>query len=359
MHHGSISRERSGLMTSGTIVESIRVGKARIAVRLALCPDYYSDVWLMPSVGEYPIYDASLYEVMADDAVRNDAYSVAIRRVVGGRRVLEVGTGDQALWARLAAECGASSVEAVEELDDAYASAERCVHDLGHGARIRLTRGSSFSLELPQRVDVCISEIIGTIASSEGALAVHRDAWARHLRLGATVIPSQCETCVAGVTLPDGLHAEPALHPAGAAYVEKIFALMGTPFDLRLCAANLRHGDLLTSHGVVEVCDFRAPADDAEGTEIELCVLRAGRLDGFVLWIRLAVECGGDVIDSFRQNTSWLPLLVPCCWPGREVEPGSTVAVRWKRLAGADRVHPDYAITAILDGAPVGAADLT
>lgn len=71
----------------------------------------------------------------------------------------------------------------------------------GLADRVTVHGGSASGVGLPERVDVCVSEVIGTIGSSEGAAAVFADARERFLRPGGASVPARCTTMAAAVTL--------------------------------------------------------------------------------------------------------------------------------------------------------------
>jgi type I protein arginine methyltransferase len=54
-------------------------------------------VYLCPAVGEYPIYDESIYQVLREDERRNRLFRQAIDAVAAGATVLEIGSGPDLL----------------------------------------------------------------------------------------------------------------------------------------------------------------------------------------------------------------------------------------------------------------------
>ena len=72
------------------------------------------------------------YELMEIDEARNRHYSEAIREAVSGKVVLEVGTGNKALWAVCCARAGAKRVYAIEANERAYQAARSFLLSLIH-----------------------------------------------------------------------------------------------------------------------------------------------------------------------------------------------------------------------------------
>lgn len=310
-----------------------------------------------PSVGEYFIYDELLYHAMTGDRVRMRAYRSAIERSVRGRTVLDIGTGAELALARMCLEAGAKRVYAVEMLDHAVTEARRLARDLDVGDRLVVVQGDSRRIELPEKVDVCVSELIGTIGSSEGVIPVLNDA-RRFLRPHGEMIPHRCVTKIAAVGLPDGLRRNPAFGELPRYYAEKVFERAGRRFDLRVCAKNLPSGSLLSDAAVFEDLTFDRVIEAEETTEIRLAIRKAGRLGGFLLWINLHPG-PEEVIEIQSSETSWLPVFLPAFSPPLEVEAGDTIVAACSRLVDGDALTPDYLIRGVVNRGAEGPMPFT
>src|SRR5262249_9422846 len=137
-----------------------RAGEQRL---VAYVVQSHASTELWPSVGEYGLYDPLLYWAMTNDHRRNRAYKAAIDRAVRGKVVLDLGTGADALLAQLCAEAGASRVYAVEINEEAFDRARRMINRLRLSDRVQVLRGDARSIDLPESVDVIVSELIGMI----------------------------------------------------------------------------------------------------------------------------------------------------------------------------------------------------
>lgn len=134
---------------------------------------------------------------MLRDRVRIDAYRRAIERQVGGRTVLDLGSGTGIL-AMFAARAGAKHVYAIEEtsiLDIAKQLAEAN----GLAGSITFLGGNSRDILLPDKVDVVVSELIGNEPLGERIIPVLRDAARRFLREDGTMIPARLSVGALGV----------------------------------------------------------------------------------------------------------------------------------------------------------------
>src|SRR5262249_3107042 len=159
---------------------------------------------LWPSIGEYFLYDPVMYHAMTHDELRNQAYRVAIERQVKDKVVLDIGTGADVTLARLCTDAGASHVYPIEKLDASDEHARDLIAKLGLGDRINLLHGEAKEIQLPEKVDVCVSELLGMIGSSEGVIPILNDA-RRFMKDDGVMIPSRCTTRIAVVSLPDDL----------------------------------------------------------------------------------------------------------------------------------------------------------
>lgn len=301
---------------------------------------------LWPSVGEYFIYDELLYNSMTTDQVRMRAYRSAIERVVRGKTVIDIGTGADLALARLCLEAGAKRVYALEMLEDAYVRASRLVDDLGLSDRLVLIRGEARDIELPEKVDVCVSELIGTIGSSEGAIRILNDA-RRFLRPGGEMIPHKCITRVAAVSLPDELIENPEFDQLPSHYVEKVFESMGRRFDIRVCVKNLPASCLVSDAEVFEELQFDQPGELEQTTSFQLTLERDCRVDGLLMWVNLYTE-PNELIDVLTSECNWLPVFFPVFSPGIQVKAGDTIAATASRVVEPGATTPDYVVTGVV-----------
>ncbi len=302
------------------------------------------ELWPIPS--DYNIYDDLLYEVMTLDEVRNLRYRQVIQAVVASKVVLEVGTGRDAILSRFCVEAGARRVYALEHVEEVALQAKATVERLGLSNRISVLHGDPGNVQLPELADVCVSEIVGMIGGSEGAVSVLNRA-RRLLKADGLMIPERCRTHIAAVQLPQGLMESLGFTSTPFSYLEQIFQVEGRPFDLRVCLRHMDESNLLSGSDVFEELVFREAGPVGFEHPVELTVERSGRLDGFLLWIELDIG-GGQVVDSLRQATNWLPVFFPAFYPGVGVETGDRIEAVCSGQLSEDGVHPDYGIRGVL-----------
>jgi protein arginine N-methyltransferase 1 len=312
-------------------------------------------VYLCPSVGEYPIYDEAIYQVLREDERRNRLFRRAIGAVAPGATVLEIGCGPDLLWTLAAADAGAAQVYAIEVIEDSARRAEQAAR--AHpGSRVQVITGDATRVVLPERADVCIAEIVGGIGGSEGIAAVLADARRRHLTPSASVIPAAVRTLAAAVGLLDLMGGDVAMPSAFAPYVEAVLRQAGGPFDLRLYVGGVGPAALLSTAGAFEDLRFTEQSC-AQGGELRLQIVGSGRVDGLLAWIELAVAPDDAALDSLTEDTNWLPVYIPfTLGEPLAVRAGDILSLHVMVRTAADGVHPEYFFRGYLTRAGSGAA---
>nr|AHB82062.1 polyketide synthase [Jahnella sp. MSr9139] len=310
-------------------------------------PDHAAveQVELWPSIAEYFVYDDLIYYALANDERRNRSYRVALGKTVRDKVVLDIGTGKEAILARLAVEAGARKVYAIEMGDEAFEAAVAHVKRLGLDDRITIIHGDATEVTLPEPADVCVSEIVGPIGGCEGAAAIINNAH-RFLGPGGVMIPGHAVTRIAAVQFPDALR-HLGFHQVPGTYAERIFEQVGYPFDLRVCLKNFPRGNVLSSPGVFEDLDFSRPIPLEHEHKIELRFEKGARFDGFLVWLNLhTIE--GETIDILEHEFSWLPVYMPVFDPGLEVSAGDRIEATITRTLCENALNPDYVISGSL-----------
>jgi protein arginine N-methyltransferase 1 len=321
--------------------KTLHVGGLQVQVRTFGEPPDPGAVYLCPSVGEYPIYDDDIYQVILEDERRNTLFRSAITAAAPGATVLEIGSGPDLLWTLAAVGAGASRVYAIEVIEDSARRAEQTARS--HPSDdIRVIAGDATSVVLPERADVCIAEIVGCIGGSEGIVAVLADARSRHLAPSASVIPSAVRTLAGAICLLDLFGGDVAMPPAFTPYAEAVFQQVGMPFDLRLYVGGVDATALMSTTGVIEDLRFNEQSY-VQGGHLRLEITRCGRVDGLLAWIELAVAPGDAGLNSLVEDTNWLPVYVPFTLDEPiDVNVGDVLSLQVAVANADDGIHPEY-----------------
>ncbi|MEM6583765.1 MAG: 50S ribosomal protein L11 methyltransferase [Pseudomonadota bacterium] len=300
---------------------------------------------LTPTLGEYPIYDATLYEVMANDEERNWRFREALERFAKDRVVIDIGTGAELVWAQEAARIGASQVFAIEAMEASAHAASQRLQKMDYADRISLIHAESTNLNLELRADVCVAEIIGSLAGAEGAAAVLSDAKKRLLKPGAIIIPHQCVSYAAAANLADLLQMKtPAFSPMACPYLKQIFDWAGEPFDVRLRVTNPATDGILSESEIVERLDFNGDLLVEQEHRVALRINKAGTINGILTWLALTCLPGQAPLNALLCESNWASIFLPLFDEAVQVDVGDTLYLHVKTALSKDGIHPDYAV---------------
>ena len=147
-------------------------------------------------------YDIHGYGAMVADHGRTDAYARALRdRLTPDSVVLDIGAGPGILTL-LACQAGARKVYAVES-DGIIEVARESVARNGYTDRVELIQAFSTAIDLPEKVDVIVSDLHGVFPFYADGLTSLIDARNRFLKPGGFMIPMRETVSVVVVAAPD------------------------------------------------------------------------------------------------------------------------------------------------------------
>jgi protein arginine N-methyltransferase 1 len=148
------------------------------------------------------MYDLCAYGEMIGDSPRSRAYVDALTRVVTpGCTVLDLGAGP-CYWALLAARLGARKVYAIEP-DPAVEVGRRLAAKNYLDGVIEIHRKTAAEVELPEAVDVIVSDLHGALPFFGEHLDVIADARTRFLKPGGVLLPYRDKLWLALTEAPE------------------------------------------------------------------------------------------------------------------------------------------------------------
>lgn len=134
-----------------------------------------------------------LYQVLMDKE-RTLKFKKAIENVTrNGDIAIDIGTGSGIL-ACFAIMSGAKFVYAIEMDPSNYKAAERVIKDNNMMDVIKLIQGDALKVELPERVDIVICELMSTALLDEPQLKLMNHAVKNYLKKGGITIPERAIT---------------------------------------------------------------------------------------------------------------------------------------------------------------------
>lgn len=252
---------------------------------------------------------AGIHAAMLNDRVRTQSYLRAIAETVQRDDVVvDLGTGTGIL-AMAAARAGARRVYAIEATRVA-AAAERLIADNNMADRITVLRGHSTTLELPERADLLVAEIIGDDPLGEQVVESTADAIKRILKPGARVLPSQLQIWAAPVALTENAGRQPSFDATSLAdwaseYGFDFSALAEfepPPLPQRLITATLA-GQLSALGTAQRLCriDLTQPQGRPGAVRCEVEMASGGTVAGLLLWFDLQLS-DSQHIDTDPQR---------------------------------------------------------
>lgn len=330
-------------------------------------------------------FDEGAYKAMVDDERRTPLFEKAIRQRLAGTSdavVVDLGTGPFAVLALSAARAGARKVYAIEASPEAARLARKAVSqatDVPAGV-VEVIEGFSTAATLPEKADLAVAEIVGSIASEEGLHATIRDAQARLLKRPfeeSSWIPCRCQTAAAPASYALHYALGPPQFDWGKLGGEPVrlncrdetLELMSDP----LLWEDISFAEPLPPPGVwrpspplrFDISAARIDANEKvyydelrrEGAKEEEARAVAGGaahgLSGVALWPRLVLDSKGDIVVESRgprgegQKSHWqtvLALLAPRPVP---VAAGSVLQLEATvKLGAAVDVPPVYELQA-------------
>jgi protein arginine N-methyltransferase 1 len=164
--------------------------------------------------------------MLHDERRTRDFISALTAAVQPGDVVLDIGTGSGVL-AVAVARAGASRVYAVEASDIADVAAQ-VFEANGVQDRVTLIPGWSRQIELPERADLLVAEVIGNEPFEEEILETTLDARRRLLKPRARLVPQTLELVARPLLLPE---AEVRQRVFGRTAVERWRSLYGIDFQ--------------------------------------------------------------------------------------------------------------------------------
>ncbi len=281
------------------------------------------------------MYSLSDYGAMIADASRLEAYSKAIAKAVQpGDSVLEIGCGPGA-FALLACQAGARKVYAIDSDEIVHFARDLAIAN-GFADRMEFFQSDSRRVELPERVNVIVSDVRGSLPLFGQAIATLEDARQRFLAPGGRLIP-QRETLRAAVIEADEFYSK-----LTSPWVKSIPALNLSPaLSLLLNGLYTSHfdsGQLLTDPQAWAVLDYLIGAKPSSAANLDFLVTRAGTAHGICLWFETELF-DGIGYSSWPQSSKTIYGQVFLPWlEAVPVQPGQRICVSLQ----ANLVVEDY-----------------
>lgn len=268
-------------------------------------------------------FDAAYIHIqMLNDRRRTGAYLQALQESVKpGDVVLDLGTGSGILGVA-AAQAGAGTVYAIEASGIAEVAGQVFKAN-GCDKKIHLLQGWSTQVDLPERVDLLVSELIGNDPLHERVLEMMIDGRKRFLKAGGKLIPARIRVYALPVSLPEEIYQQyiftkPMLEEWGEWYQIDFSPLLdaraagslGVGFDPR----QARTWGALSDEVLLTSIDFSTLETSYVDIRKEICLTNTGLLNAVLVYFELDLAEGvqlstrpSDVLDDNHWSImAWL-----------------------------------------------------
>ncbi|MBL6449151.1 amino acid adenylation domain-containing protein [Fulvivirga sp. 29W222] len=301
-------------------------------------------VEIAPSLGEHSLYDRFVYQSMATDYTRISGYKKVIENLVKDKVVVDAGTGPDMILARQCLAEGAKKVYAVEISDEAYQMAQENLKKYGLQDKVVLIHGDISEVEFPEKVDVCVSALVGNIAGSDGCITMINNLKSNlKQEEPITFVPNKYHTKIGLASLPEDAF-DYAFSHMSMHYAEDIFNKQGHKFDLRLCLRNFTRDYLISDDGLFEHIGYDENTEVEATNSVKLTVTKDGEAHGFALWINAMFD--EKMIINSIEGTHHMPVYFPVFPEGVEMHKGDELHFDVRRKLSDDKLTTDY----VLDG---------
>jgi protein arginine N-methyltransferase 1 len=281
------------------------------------------------------MYSLQAYGEMIADHERFGAYSKAITEEVRpGDVVLEIGCGP-GVFAMLACQAGARKVYAIDSEEIVYFARELAAAN-GFSDRMEFIQSDSRRLQLPERVNVIVLDIRGSLPFFGEAVASIEDARRRFLAPGGRLIPLR-DTLKAAVIETSDFYSRlvsPWSTSTGGLDLSRSSSLLLNGFY----STRFVREQLLTEPQTWAVLDYSIGAKACAVADLVFSVSRAGTAHGLCLWFDTDLIAGiGYSSGPTSRNTVYGQVFLP--WLETvPVQPRQRICVKLQ----ADLVGKEY-----------------
>lgn len=294
-------------------------------------------------------WDYDFHRLMLNDQIRMKAYEAAIKEVVQeGMTVVDIGTGTGIL-AQWALEAGAKKVYGIDVNKDILTKATERLEKAGLAERYQTFNDLSYNVNLPERVDVVLSEILGNLGDNEDMTPILEDARQRFLKDGGVFIPQKVETYLVPVEATQA-HEQvknqewKSISPKYD--VQELLTKLDVQNQFDFYYDTIIPNDSYLAQPLLAQ-DFSFSGNDksAYGKSLPFTINKAGLFTGFKGYFiaqlspNVILDISGDDIEARTTSDCWKHCYLPIQEPIQVAE-GDEIALNYTRGYPAEKSSP-------------------
>lgn len=249
----------------------------------------------------------SVHALMVSDKYRLNQFSRAIKKQIKpGDIVADIGTGT-GLLAFLCLKAGAKRVHAIES-SSSIRWAKSVAKANGFDGRMVFHHNNSMKVDLGEKVNLIISELIGHVGFEEGIAGCLVDARKRFLAPGGRVIPLSLQLCSSLVTETDCYQK----------YIDCWTNIDGIDFSAlksdaiqSVYIARIDEQKIVSEPSVIAHIDFENQIKPVFKTKHVFKASRASIVTGLALWFKSDLADGIMLSSMPGIETHWQQCFIP------------------------------------------------
>jgi len=257
---------------------------------------------------------------MLNDEIRMQAYGRAIAEAVKpGDVVVDIGCG-LGILSFLALKAGAKKVYAIEADASTLQLARKFAEQNNFLNQITFIKKLSGQVKLPEKVDVIVSEILGSLAIDENILPTLLDAKKRFLKKGGKIIPEQFSLYAVPVDFPSWTktlarfknfqcHSERS-EESSVSNLHFLLHEIDTPMDVR--AESMPPEFFLSKPQRLAQINLLENSNPSLNCQVDFNIERPGTLSGFAGWFETQLlGCHALSTAPTSAPTHWKQAFLP------------------------------------------------
>ncbi|PKR60139.1 50S ribosomal protein L11 methyltransferase [Thalassospira lohafexi] len=226
---------------------------------------------------------ANAFSNMLQDNQRMQAYRIAIEKLVTPDSVVaDVGTG-MGVLTLFAARAGAKKVYAIERVPEAAELARQNIAANGYSDTIEVVVGDAETIRLPEKVDILVTETMGTIGVDEQIQKLAGTFARNNLKLDGVAIPNTVHAMIAPSDFSHLTHALQS-SPVIADFDWSVLKALPGDNNMAFRMPETKFVPLGPPAILDEVAVGMTEVPAADPLKIDLVIDRPGILRSFVMW---------------------------------------------------------------------------